>query len=60
MYKSFVLVENLLKNPVLQVFVMLLQSNKKLSSENLDFAMKMITEGLLNMLLYITNDCQTL
>ena len=60
MYKSFVLVENLLKNPVLQVFVMLLQSNKKLSFENLDFAMKMITEGLLNMLLYITNDCQTL
>ena len=60
MYKSFVLVENLLKNPVLQVFVMLLQSNKKLSFENLDFAMKMIAKGLLNMLLCITNDCQTL
>ncbi|XP_019851808.1 PREDICTED: stimulated by retinoic acid gene 6 protein-like [Amphimedon queenslandica] len=45
MYKSFVLVENLLKNPVLQVFVMLLQSNKKLSSENHDFSMKMMSEG---------------
>lgn len=47
MFNSFMAVENLLQNPVAQVFVMLMQSNIRLSSENFDFAMKMFSEGKL-------------
>lgn len=47
MFSKFVVVENLLQNPVAQVFVMLLQSNKRIASEEYGFPMKILTEGIM-------------
>ena len=47
MFSKFVVVENLLQNPVAQVFVMLLQSNKRIVSEEYGFPMKILTEGIM-------------
>ena len=46
MFNSFMAVDNMLQNPVAQVFVMLLQSNTRLSYQNYDFSMKVFTDGM--------------
>ena len=44
MFNSFMAVDNMLQNPVAQVFVMLLQSNVRL--RNHEFSMKIFTDGM--------------
>ena len=46
MFNSFMAVDNMLLNPVAQVFVMLLRSNTRLSYQNYDFSMKVFTDGM--------------